>query len=293
MNITVTESAGFCFGVERAVTKVYELAQDKENGKIYTVGNLIHNPHIINELKSFGVSVIDSDCFSDIFDLTNEKSPSTIVIRTHGITKNISERLNDYAKINPYFKICDVTCPYVKKIHRLVSENSQKQLVIFGDADHPEVAGIKSYSDLTAIVISSPDQVFDIKSNDLPTIAVAQTTQNTVLWEKCQENLKSHFRDIKVFDTICRVTDERQSETREMAKKVDIMLVIGGKESSNTGKLYQTAKKELDRTFMIEDESDLKNIKFTSLDNVGITAGASTPNSIIKKVKQEILKQEF
>ncbi|MBQ7124958.1 MAG: 4-hydroxy-3-methylbut-2-enyl diphosphate reductase [Clostridia bacterium] len=290
MTVTVAEKAGFCFGVERAVSKAFELSCGKDNETIYTVGSLIHNPHIINELKNRGVEVISSSDFEEIFSSASENNICTVVIRAHGVTEEISKSLNLYADRNPYFKVCDMTCPYVKKIHRIVEENRNRRLIIFGDETHPEVIGIKSYSESDAIVISSPEEALTLDIAETPVIAVTQTTQKPYLWEACQENIKKVCKDALIFDTICKVTEDRQKEAEELAKKSDLMIVIGGRESSNTKKLYETAKKHLDNTYLIEEASELKNINFSSYKNIGITAGASTPSSIIEEVRKMIEK---
>ncbi len=288
MKITVADHAGFCFGVERAVSKVFSMSDDKNVGRIYTVGSLIHNPHIINELRSKGVSVISPDNFSDIFRDAERGIKSTVVIRTHGVRKEILEKLKSYSERSDNFMVADLTCPYVKKIHSIVLENRDKQLIVFGDAHHPEVDGIVSYSDNPAAVISSPDMVYDLEFPDTGLAAVAQTTQKLDKWEACKARLSEKFSNIKIFDTICHATEERQNEASELSKTVDLMIVIGGNESSNTEKLYQTAKKSLDATYKIEDASELDGYDFTAYKNVGITAGASTPSSVINEVKRRL-----
>ncbi len=292
MEITVAESAGFCFGVERAVHEVYRLSEEQGSGRIYTVGSLIHNPHIIRELTERGVRVITPDDFPTLFASATEDDPCTVVIRTHGVTRGISEELNRYAGQNPFFKVCDMTCPYVKKIHRLVSEHRERQLVVFGDGSHPEVEGIVSYSDSHPFVIASPEEVKGLSLTDQAVICVAQTTQNTAKWKKCQKNLEKVCTNAIIFDTICSVTEKRQSEAGEMARQVDLMLVIGGRESSNTNKLYETAKRVQPNTHFVESVSELHNIRFTPFSKVGITAGASTPGGIIQEVKNRMSELE-
>ena len=292
MEIKVAASAGFCFGVERAVKEVYRLADSPENGRIFTVGSLIHNPHIVRELEGKGVRVISKDDFESVAASAAEGSPCTVVIRTHGVSREISETIAGYAAENPAFRVCDMTCPYVKKIHRIVSENRDRQLIVFGDSHHPEVEGIVSYAEGPAVVISSPEEALSLNFGDTPVIAVAQTTQQTLKWKKCQENLKKVCTNALISDTICRVTEERQEEARKLAGESDIMFVIGGRESSNTAKLCETAKKVLDRTYLIEEPSELENFEFTSFPKVGITAGASTPRGIIQEVVGFMSEQE-
>ncbi len=293
MNITVAESAGFCFGVSRAVEKVYELVSDKSNGKIYTVGALIHNKHIISELEGRGVTVIEESDFDRIYNETSEDSPCTVVIRTHGATKDVTDKLFDLDKNNPFFRVCDMTCPYVKKIHKIVSNNSHDRLIVFGDSFHPEVKGIVSYSGAESVVISSPEEAENLNLGSFSTIAVAQTTQNTDKWKKTQKIIEKVCTNPIIFDTICSVTENRQSEAAELAKESDLMLIVGGRNSSNTNKLYETAKKEQENTFFIESPSELDLIQFTPFSKVGITAGASTPGGIIQEVIKHMSELEI
>ena len=287
MEITVAKSAGFCFGVSRAVEQVYALSGPFHKGRIYTVGSLIHNPHIVAELSRRGVEVISPDDFERLFQSAVPEDPVTVVIRTHGVTKQISDTLADYAAKNPSFLVCDMTCPYVKKIHRIVSENAKRQLIVFGDASHPESQGIVSYSDSDAVILSSPEEAEGLSFGDLPVIAVAQTTQSKAKWKKCQEIIEKVCTNAIIFDTICSVTEKRQAEASELAAKTDLMLVIGGRNSSNTHKLFDLSKRVLDATYLIEDVEELSTIQFTPFSKVGITAGASTPGGII----QEVLKR--
>lgn len=285
MNITVAENAGFCFGVKRAVTTVTELAEGKHKGRICTVGSLIHNPQVLSELEKKGVSSVSEDELEELYKTATPADPVIAVIRTHGVTKHINEKLNEYAEKNPNFTVCDLTCPFVKKIHNIVLENKDRKLIVFGDAVHPEVRGIVSYSDGQAIVVDSPEKAENIEGiSNIPVILVAQTTQNTAKWEKTQKIIKKVCTNAIIFDTICNVTDKRQTETASLASQVDVMLIIGSKSSSNTGKLFDTSKKYLDRTYFIEEPCELDKIKFTPFEKVGITAGASTPCGIIQEV---------
>ncbi|MBQ5778343.1 MAG: 4-hydroxy-3-methylbut-2-enyl diphosphate reductase, partial [Oscillospiraceae bacterium] len=292
MTVTVAEKAGFCFGVSRAVDEVYKLALDKSNGRIYTVGSLIHNKHIVAELEERGVKVISEKDFEDLASTATESDPCTVVIRTHGVRKEVSDKLACLNDSNPFFKVCDLTCPYVKKIHRIVSEHSDEPLVVFGDKDHPEVQGIVSYSNSDVTVVGSAEEVFSDKIADKSVIAVAQTTQSTEKWKKTQKNLKKVCTNANIFDTICRVTEDRQSEAAALASVCDLMLVIGGRNSSNTNKLYETSKKVQLNTFFIENKEELDLIQFTPFSKVGITAGASTPGGIIQEVLKHMSELE-
>ena len=195
MKITLAENAGFCFGVSRAVEEVYRLSEPGHKGRICTVGSLIHNPHIISELSSRGVEIISPDDFASLAEGASEENPCTVVTRTHGVSKDISEALAVYAEKNPYFIVCDMTCPYVKKIHRLVSENRDRHLVVFGDASHPEVQGIVSYAESTPTVLPTPEAAEALSLGNLPVVAVAQTTQSTSKWKKFQKKkFKNEFK---------------------------------------------------------------------------------------------------
>ncbi len=292
MQIKVADNAGFCFGVSRAVDKVYSLSSDPSNGRIYTLGALIHNGHIVNELEKRGVSVIGEEDFDRLSESASENDPCTVVIRTHGTAKRITEKLYAIEKNNPFFHVCDMTCPYVKKIHKIVSDNSNMQLVVFGDENHPEVQGIVSYSDTKAVVISSPEEAELLNFDENPVLAVAQTTQSTDNWKKTQKNLKKVCTNPIIFDTICRVTENRQKEAEALASECDLMLIVGGKNSSNTNKLYEKAKRRLPNTFFIESPSELDLIQFTPFSKVGITAGASTPGGIIQEVIKHMSELE-
>ena len=291
MEITVAESAGFCFGVERAVSRVQQLIGEEDSGDIYTVGPLIHNPHLLADLQSKGVKEIAPDGFEALYQRTDTDHPCTVVFRAHGVTKQISDTLAAYAESNPYFRVCDMTCPYVKKIHRLVSEHPERKLLVYGNKEHPEVQGIVSYAEREACVCASPEEIEGLFSSDEPILAVAQTTQSLTKWKKCQENIEKVYTNAIIFDTICSVTEKRQKEAEALASKVDVMLVIGGRTSSNSNKLYETAKKKLDATYFIESTEELHSIRFTPCSKVGITAGASTPGGLIQEVKK--LMSEF
>lgn len=287
MEITVAENAGFCFGVERAVKLVLDLINETPAGeKIYTIGDLIHNPHIISELRSKGVESIESDEIDAVYAGTCESSPSVVVVRTHGIEKQISDKLAEYEKNNKYFRVVDCTCPYVKKIHNIVSSHEKDDLIIVGNPEHPEVRGIKSYSSGNVLIFENYDKLSKAKLDKKSTIMVAQTTQKLTEWKKCQNFIRKVYTNVIIFDTICKVTENRQTEVDDLSKNVDALLVIGGRESSNTNKLYNTAKRNLDDVYFIETPSEVPIERFSPNMRVGITAGASTPGSIIEEVKK-------
>lgn len=286
--IRLAKYAGFCFGVKRAVDTVYEMIEHNVGEHIYTLGVLIHNPTVVANLEKHGVRAISEDELDEIFEKANAGERCTVVIRTHGIRRELSARLYEYAERCENFKVCDLTCPYVKKIHNIVNESDEKTLtLIFGDASHPEVEGIKSFAKGTSYVFSSADELIRLTNehniSSQRTIFVSQTTQNMAEWRFCQEIVRNIYTSSQIFDTICSVTENRQTETKELASQVDVMIVIGGKNSSNTAKLYDTAKAVCKRTYLIEDASEA-NIPTRVGDKIGITAGASTPDSIIQEV---------
>ena len=273
MNIILAKSAGFCYGVTRAVDTVYELA-DKENN-ICTLGPLIHNKTVVDELSSKGVSVI-----SDIDSAIGKNKK--VVIRTHGVPEEIYKKLTD--NNIPYI---DATCPYVKKIHKIVknaTENKEK-VIIIGDENHPEVIGINGWANNDGIVCDSLDELIKLDlSREIKYTVVAQTTYNIEKFKEIKNFLKNHFTFINIFDTICNATNNRQQECGEISKEVDAMIIIGGFNSSNTVKLYNIAKNHCPNTYHIESAAQLPLSELKSYNNIGITAGASTPATIIKEV---------
>ncbi len=290
MGVVIAKYAGFCFGVQRAVSTVYDIIEKEKNSNIYTLGKIIHNPIVTEELEAKGVKIISDEDIDSVASLANESSPAVVVIRTHGVVKELSDKLLALEKNNPFFHVVDCTCPYVKKIHNIVGENSAKETltVIFGDSKHPEVEGIRSYSNGEVRTILSEDDVDDIvceyNDSEKRIIVVSQTTQNMIEWKKSQKKLKKVYTNTKIFDTICSVTENRQKEAETLSSKVDLMIVIGGKDSSNTNKLYGIAKSKCPNTVMIERVSQLGDIDISKYNNIGITAGASTPDSIIQEV---------
>ncbi len=293
MNIKVASLAGFCFGVKRAVETVEELTG--KNVKVYTLGKLIHNPTIINSFAEKGVEIIGEEDIDRVYGETDGSNPSVVVIRAHGVVKSVSDKLDECAKNNKYFTVSDQTCPHVKKIHKIVEKHSPDAdlTLIFGNTGHPEVQGICSY-------VEGEYQVFE-KSDDLDygnftnkkVLMVSQTTQKLSEWEKSQKNLKKVCTNALIFDTICSVTENRQTEVDTLSKEVDLMLVIGGRDSSNTNKLYEIARKNQRETYFVESIDDLPDVEVTAHTNVGIAAGASTPGSIIKEVKKKMSEKEL
>lgn len=283
MKILLAKSAGFCFGVNNAINIVYNLLKES-NDKIYTLGPIIHNEQVVNDLEQKGVKVI-----SGLEEVTES---SKIVIRAHGITPDIYEGLKKHNH-----EIVDATCPYVKKIHELVREKHQEgyNIVIAGDSGHPEVQGINGWCGNTAYIVNSPEELNDFPKNDGRYCLVAQTTITKEKFESIFDKLKDKCKNIKKFDTICNATSSRQEEAKKIAMISDVMLVVGSKRSSNTQKLFEISKKYCPSTYLIETYGDLPPINIKKVNTLGITAGASTPERIIKEVIEkmdELNKQE-
>ena len=275
MEVTVAKTAGFCFGVKRAVEKVYDQIGRTEK-RIYTYGPIIHNEQVVGDLREKGVEVIDS--LEELKTIRN----AVVVIRSHGVGKNVYEILKEND-----VEIVDATCPYVKKIHRIVEKQSAegRKVLIIGSEDHPEVQGIKGWGDERTVVIEDMDDFLKLQLPENEKLCiVSQTTFNYKKFQDIVEKISKTRYDITVLNTICNATQERQVEAMRIASQVDVMLVIGGKHSSNTQKLYDICRKECKNTYYIQTLGDLNPECISSVRSVGITAGASTPNNIIEEV---------
>lgn len=295
--IEIADKAGFCFGVDRAVKIVYNIIEN--GGKAVTYGEIIHNETVVNELKSRGVNVINSP--EEIEKLKN----TSVVIRSHGVGRDIYELLE---KRKPFgVDVCDGTCPFVARIHKIVSEKSGEgfDIIILGDKDHDEVQGIVKHCQKRPYICGNDDELREIlqkkfKNFKKKVAIVAQTTYNIIIWEKCCRIIRSECPEAEVFNTICSATAERQQSAVRLAEKSDLMIVIGGKRSSNTAKLFDICREHCKACILISDAGELEreNIpeKLRELGenfNIGITAGASTPAYIIKEVQNhmsEIIK---
>lgn len=279
MKVTVAKTAGFCFGVRRAVDEVFRQIEDGEK-PVCTYGPVIHNEQVMNELKQKGVRVIESEA-----DLENAKS-GTIIIRAHGVGRKVEERLRETG-----CRIVDATCPFVKKIHRIVDEASRQGLTVLiaGDPNHPEVQGIRGWASGPVSIVRTAE---DMEKLELPetsrAILVAQTTFNLQKFQELVEIFRKKRYYGRVVNTVCNATAERQTEALQIAEKADAMLVIGGRHSSNTQKLYEICRTHCRNTYFIETLVDLEDKPFQSFCHVGITAGASTPNQIIEEVLEKL-----
>ncbi len=303
MKITIAKNAGFCFGVKRATESLKNAIAEKRAGeKIYTLGHLIHNAPYNQMLKKKGVESISIDDVEKIAKSSSADSPVTVFIRAHGIPKEDEALLKRLAEKNKGFSYVDCTCPYVKKIHRIAEENScaDNFFVLFGSAVHPEVVGIMSYFDGEKTVLGSADEIeqkkeFFEKNQNKKAIVVAQTTFKLEEWKKSQKNFKNLYTNANFFDTICSVTELRQTEAEKLSKECDLMIVIGGKDSSNTQKLYSICKNNCPRTVWIESPDEAVSYKSIpeNIRAIGIAAGASTPSGAIEEVYKTMSEISF
>ena len=289
--VSVAKTAGFCFGVKRAVDKVNQLAGTGE--KVYTLGPIIHNEKVVDELAEKGVSVVNS--VEEAAEIKN----GYIVVRSHGIDKAKDDRLHKIAEeTEGKVKIFDATCPFVKKIHKIVSKESQagKYIIIAGDANHPEVKGIVGWCQGPVYVVGSVEELEKISFSDVKELCmVAQTTFNYKKFEELVAIIekKGYSRNTSVVNTICNATEERQTEALELAAKSDAMVVIGSSHSSNTRKLYEISAGSCKAVYYAQDLKDLESVDFSSFNSIGITAGASTPHNIIEEVLRAMEDMNF
>ena len=275
MEITIAKNAGTCFGVDNAIKIAFETLERKNEKDIYILGELVHNPAIVEKLSKHGLTSL-----TDYHDL---KEGDCLIIRAHGEKKEVY----DYCNKND-IDIIDCTCPFVKKA-QAIAEKLEKEgynVVIVGDAEHPEVRGILAQTK-KGIAIKSPDEVKE-KMKPYGKIGIlSQTTQRIENFKAIVAEIIGYGKKIKVFNTICSATEKRQNAAKDLCKKVDLMIIIGGKNSSNTKKLYELCKENVN-SYWIQDHSELKEEWLKNIDNVGITAGASTPDFVIDEVIEKI-----
>lgn len=273
MKIVTAKSAGFCFGVKRAIDIAFKIAKEKRQG-IYTLGPIIHNPQVVEKLKDKGIVPVEN--------FRSKKDIEALIIRTHGIPFSLSQELSSFG-----FEIIDATCPFVKKAQhyaKLLSEEGY-QVVILGEKNHPEVKGIMSYAN-DVIIVDGKTPLPKLKNK---VGIVVQTTQSLEALKKVLSDAIIHAKEIKVYNTICNSTALRLKETEKIARKVDIMLVVGGKNSANTTQLTRLCKSLSVPTYHIETPSEIKDEWFKGVKKLGITAGASTPEWIIKEVQKKMI----
>ena len=281
MEVIRAKTAGFCFGVKRAVDTVYEqLEKASESTTIYTYGPIIHNEEVVKDMKQKGVIVLQSEAELDAL------TEGTVIIRSHGVEKAIYDKLNAKG-----IKIVDATCPFVKKIHNIVQKESTNgnYIIIVGNPQHPEVEGIRGWAGIKAVVVQTKEDIdkLIIPENEKACV-VSQTTFNYNKFKELVEIILKKSYDVSVLNTICGATRERQTEARSIAEEVDAMIVIGDKHSSNTQKLFEICKNACKDTYYIQTLDDLDMNQLGSVETVGITAGASTPNNIIEEVQNNV-----
>ena len=299
--IIVAKHAGFCFGVKRATDTIEE--EIKRGGKrIYTLGHLIHNPVYLKRLEERGVRSVTMEEIEGIAASASETSPVTLFLRAHGLPRETEARLVTLSEQYPQFSFVDCTCPYVKKIHKIAADCKKEDhiFVLLGDEKHPEVVGIMSYFDGVKCVFSTAEALqssfCQCGMGDLhkkTPVFAAQTTYNLLEWKKTQKIIEKLYTNSIIFDTICNVTEKRQAEAKALSKTCDAMIVIGGKESSNTAKLASICREHCENTVMIESAAELKSFLPNTHKKVGIVAGASTPSDIIEEVFKIMSEENF
>ena len=280
MRVELAKTAGFCFGVKRAVETVYKEIE-KKDGRIYTYGPIIHNEEVIRDLKQQGVEVLNS--LEDLKGLTE----GTVIIRSHGVPESVCRLLGEKG-----IRYVDATCPFVKKIHKIVQKESRagSHIVIIGNSTHPEVAGIRGWADAETDVIQNAKEAcaFTLDNPKQKVCVVSQTTFSYNKFQELVEIITKKGYDIIVLNTICNATKERQEEASGIASRVEAMIVIGDKKSSNTQKLFEICSNACENTYYIQTLGDLNVNQLRSVESVGITAGASTPNKIIEEVQNYV-----
>ncbi|MBI4686269.1 MAG: 4-hydroxy-3-methylbut-2-enyl diphosphate reductase [Nitrospirae bacterium] len=272
MQIIVAEKAGFCFGVKRAIDITFDLAKDSEEG-IYTLGPLIHNAQVVDKLADEGVKVADNIHSSDI---------KTLVIRTHGIPPKIYEETSEMG-----YKVVDATCPFVKKAQQNAKKLKEEgyQVIIIGDREHPEVQSLLGFAGDDAVVLKGNEDIPPLKRK---VGIIVQTTKPISVLRKVMSEIVGSVSEIKVYNTICDSTSLRLEETSELAREVDVMIIVGGKHSANTNQLVNLAKELCSRVYFIETAEEIGDDWVSNADKVGVTGGASTPRWIIDEVVERL-----
>lgn len=269
MKVIIAENSGFCFGVKRALDIALDATEKSDN--IYSYGQLIHNNQVTERLYEKGLKETDS---------LDDLQSSDLIIRSHGVGSDVYT----HAEKND-INIVDCTCPFVKKVHKIVNEYYLKgySIIVVGNSSHPEIIGINGWCNNSAIIINNELDIPELDSNRKYCV-VAQTTLKSEVWASITESLSDQTKNIEIFNTICSATKVRQGSTTELSKKVDCMVVVGGFHSSNTKKLFEISSKNCKKTYHIEKKSDLVMTNLVNCDTIGITAGASTPDWVINEV---------
>lgn len=281
MKVELAKTAGFCFGVKRAVETVYEQVREHAGEKIYTFGPIIHNEEVIRDMGRQGVTVLNT-----LEELQNLRE-GTVIIRSHGVPRSVCEMLEEKD-----IRYVDATCPFVKKIHKIVEKESGlgSYIIIIGNGSHPEVEGIRGWAGKDVSVIQTEEEAasFSLADEKQRVCIVSQTTYNYNKFKELVEIISEKGYNITVLNTICSATKERQEEARNIAERVEAMIVIGDKRSSNTQKLFEICRNACADTYYIQTLDDLDMNQLRSVETVGITAGASTPKNIIEEVQKNV-----
>ncbi len=281
MEIIIAKNAGLCYGVKRAL-KIAHKARREKNGAVMTLGDLIHNPTIIADLRSQNIQTIESP---------EELTHGTVIIRSHGISPEVYSKLKKKKT-----DIVDATCPNVKKIQKLVEHIARKkeEIIIVGDNDHPEIKGLIGYSQGKGKIIESVSQAKRLPRRKKRSI-LAQSTQDLCLFEKIVASLIDKTEELTVYNTICQSVKKRQESTSELAAYVDVLFIVGGKTSSNTNTLFRIAKRIQPHTYLIEEAEQITPPMLKGAEKIGLSGGASTPPEVIReavlKIKEELTHQ--
>ncbi len=275
--IIVAKSSGFCWGVNRAFEKVMKIAEEVGGNKpVYTYGPLIHNPQAVSVLEQKGIRVLDT---------IPDKINGIVVIRTHGIPPQDRKKLEKAGAV-----ICDATCPDVGIIQGRVRKYLKLgyHIIIIGDREHPEVKALLGFAEESGVCVNSHDEIDQIPKDLMNVCVVSQSTQQRAKFEELISLIKERYPDAVIFDTICRSTNVRQEEVRELAKEVDVLVVVGGRNSSNTNRLAEISREMGCHTILIESADEMKSEEIGNVDTIGITAGASTPEWVIDRVVEKL-----
>lgn len=280
MELLIAKTAGFCFGVNRAVKLAYDTINNNSSKKVFCLGPLIHNELVVSDLENKGVIVAKTH--RDI------EKDAIAIVESHGVSECVIKQLAD-----KNVSIVNATCPYVSKIHAIVKDHYNKgyDVIIVGNAEHPEVIGINGWCGNKATIINKAKQVHEIEGLKDKICIVSQTTNQLESWEEIKGELRCKYPNAVIFDTICSATYERQNEAKEIARKVDAMVVIGSKNSSNTRNLYNICRELCSKTFHVQEVDDLNSEEFIDCEKIGVTAGASAPDWLIKQVINAIMCQ--
>lgn len=279
MQLTVASKGGFCFGVKKAVDTAIQASKEIQDKRIYTYGPIIHNSHVIHKLDQMGIKVIDS---------LEDAKDQIVIVRSHGVPLNFYDEAESYN-----IQIIDTTCPFVRKVQHLAKKYWEEgtQVIILGNPEHPEVIGINGWCHNEAIILQNKNDFELLQSITRDKLCVlSQTTLSLKKWTQMTDYIQVHFNEVKCYNTICSATRERQEECEIIAKKVDLMIVVGGKNSSNTQKLYEISKKYCKNAIHIESVSELMMNNVSKYVNIGIAAGASTPDWIINEIIDKLEK---